>query len=670
MNSIYEAPQTDDGWIKDISLIAPGKLVITAEFLLPPRFQERIRNHNEYVRFVARSRIARLGINVSPSAPIDFRGTIATLRATVEALVKGYAIGEHLEKMFLLGLRIGRLVYCDPARRLAVEQARRALLNREFQLTAQFPSEAGGLITILPHRCIYDLQQPLTLQDLIAIVARYNGNTMINRVQLRRDVEHIIIEPGEAVITSCTAFLHKHFVVLDSRPETNGYHFESTVLDPVTTRGSRVYLEFYNRTQHKIVDPSVAIEIYSADEVPIEQRRWCGAPPRHERSAAGENDQNRDYSELVRLYALSEQKSSPGSYLHRPVTIITNIKKALSTNLPQAVWVNPEAPKSAVAAAAARYLESGTSRSDYYDIAILRQIARRAGATVLLRYFPNVIEHIQLCRAASEGRIKRIVFREASFEHGPFLSAHDHSRLADYEALGVEVLWCNDIFKEVALHIYRGRGPRGFFVPLPNVSDFATRLVIAVYGSTLALSEKQYAPFKQLLEKLSAFFAGQVALLTGGGPGAMQQAADIGKSLGLAVGCNFLEIVDQQLKGSKDFYQTFQQTARHFRQRWFDISSFQLFCIGGLGTMEEIGLTLTDMKLSVTDRGPLVFFGRSREDLYWSHLREQLNVIVEEKRGPAWLSTHVLMTDDPDEVISFYERVLELGLQESPNNIQ
>jgi predicted Rossmann-fold nucleotide-binding protein len=204
-------------------------------------------------------------------------------------------------------------------------------------------------------------------------------------------------------------------------------------------------------------------------------------------------------------------------------------------------------------------------------------------------------------------------------------------------------------------------------VPLTSMSDFVTRLVIAVYGSTLALSEKQYAPLKLLLEKLSAFFAGQVALLTGGGPGAMQQAAEIGKALGLSVGCNFLEIQDQHLTGSKDFYQTFQQSARHFRQRWFDISSFQLFCIGGLGTLEEIGLTLTDMKLSVTEKGPLVFFGRSSEDLYWSKLREQLNVIVEEKRGPAWLSTHVLMTDDPDEVISFYERVLELGLRESPH---
>jgi hypothetical protein len=74
------------------------------------------------------------------------------------------------------------------------------------------------------------------------------------------------------------------------------------------------------------------------------------------------------------------------------------------------------------------------------------------------------------------------------------------------------------------------------------------------------------------------------------------------------------------------------------------------------------------MKLSVMERGPLVFFGRHKDDLYWSGLREQLKVIVEEKRGPAWVNTHVLMTDDPDEVISFYERVLELGLRESPHN--
>jgi predicted Rossmann-fold nucleotide-binding protein len=121
-------------------------------------------------------------------------------------------------------------------------------------------------------------------------------------------------------------------------------------------------------------------------------------------------------------------------------------------------------------------------------------------------------------------------------------------------------------------------------------------------------------------------------------------------------------LIDQRVTPDVHFYQTFQENSRHSRQRWFEISSFQIFCIGGLGTMEEIGLTLTDIKLGVMELRPLVFFGRRRgNELYWTHLREQLQVIADDERGPGWLRTHVLITDDPAEVVAFYQHLLEVG---------
>jgi predicted Rossmann-fold nucleotide-binding protein len=256
--------------------------------------------------------------------------------------------------------------------------------------------------------------------------------------------------------------------------------------------------------------------------------------------------------------------------------------------------------------------------------------------------------------------MRRLIFRSASFEHGPFLSARDHGRLADYEALGVEVIWFNEIFAKTALHVYRGQ--RGFFVPFRSIEAFRSSLVFAIYGSTLPLPEQEFHSLRTLLEKLQHLLGGHVAFLTGGGPGAMRQAAEVAERLGLLVGCNYLEVVDQELQESVDFYQTFQETARHFRQRWFEIASFHLFCIGGVGTMEEIGLTLTDMKLGVIERGPLVFFGSMEGRLYWDDLIQQLDKIALCERGPAWLRTNVLITDDPDEVIAFYERILEIGI--------
>ncbi len=82
----------------------------------------------------------------------------------------------------------------------------------------------------------------------------------------------------------------------------------------------------------------------------------------------------------------------------------------------------------------------------------------------------------------------------------------------------------------------------------------------------------------------------------------MKHTADIAQDLDLLVGANYLEIESQPGYQVADFYQVFQETSRHMRQRWFEISSFAIFCIGGLGTLEEVGMTLTDIKLGSPKR--------------------------------------------------------------------
>ena len=142
----------------------------------------------------------------------------------------------------------------------------------------------------------------------------------------------------------------------------------------------------------------------------------------------------------------------------------------------------------------------------------------------------------------------------------------------------------------------------------------------------------------------------------------MQQATDIAHAIRIPVGANFIETVDQQTNQTADFYQTFQGRSRHSRQRWFEVASFHIFCMGGVGTLEEVGLTFTDMKLGVIPLSPLVFFGAAAgEGPYWWPLRRQLEVMVDHERAPSWLRSHILMTNEPDEVPQFYRRTLGLG---------
>ena len=97
------------------------------------------------------------------------------------------------------------------------------------------------------------------------------------------------------------------------------------------------------------------------------------------------------------------------------------------------------------------------------------------------------------------------------------------------------------------------------------------------------------------------------------------------------------------------------------RQRWFEVARFHLFCVGGVGTLEEVGLTLTDIKLGLLNREPVVFFGRETTDLYWSDLMAQLRKMVDTGRAPRWIADNILVTDDPEEAIGFYRRVLQIA---------
>jgi predicted Rossmann-fold nucleotide-binding protein len=651
---MYVTPQTDDGWVTKVEA-GPGKLLsIDVEFPVSAEFLDQVKDRLPELVFASRSRLARLGIEVRPVTALERDGKALRMTATVQSVIRGYSVAQHLPDLVLQGLKVGRLVYCPEERRLSSEKVYEEVVAHALQLPASFSIDREGRFNIQTHRCVYDLAGPVTLDDLRTIVARIEGQDLLNRIQVQRPVTHIVLEPGDGVITSCSMFLHRHYVVLDLQSDTLGQHLQAVVLDPISTRGTRVFLEFCNLSDRPIVNPSAAGAVYSA--MPSEEKpaRWF-IKERDRPPALAEG--LGDYTLLSSVFDRLLGEKPGTTYYDRMVAISDDLPATLSGKPPRAIWHRPtDRPEKGVGTFTAppadrRGVEFGTE--------LLAKVKPGAGITLFMRYFPNLFEHLALCNAALEGKVKRLVFRHASYEHGQFLSARDHGRLADYQGLGVEVFWCNDVRKHVATHVYRGL--RGYFMEPKKIEAFKTPLIVAIYGSTKPLPDEDEANLERLLVNLKSFFGGSIAILTGGGPGAMQQATDIAHSLHIPVGANFIETVDQRTNQTADFYQTFQGRSRHSRQRWFEVASFHIFCMGGVGTLEEVGLTLTDMKLGIIELSPVVFFGASGEEPYWWPLRRQLEVMVGNARAPTWLRSHVLMTTDPDEIPHFYRRTLGLG---------
>ncbi len=651
---MHVTPQTDDGWVTRVES-GPGKvLTIDVEFPVSPEFLDQVKDRLPEIVFASRSRLARLGIEVRPSAALQRDGEALRMSATVQSVIHSYNVAQHLPEIVLQGLKVGRLVFCPEERRLSSEKVYEEVVAHALQLPASFSIDREGRFNIQTHRCVYDLSGPVTLDDLRTIVARLEGQDLLNRIQVQRPVTHIVLEPGDGVITSCSMFLHRHYVVLDLESNSLGQHLQAVVLDPISTRGTRVFLEFCNLSDRPIVNPSAAGAVYAAMPKDGKPARWFikerDRPPVLAEGLG-------DYKLLSGVFDKMLGPDPGTTYYDRMVAVSDDLPGTLAGKPPRAIWHRPpDRPERGVSTFTAppadrAHVDFGTQ--------ILGKVKPGSGVSLFMRHFPNLFEHLAICNAALEGKVKRLIFRNASYEHGMFLSARDHGRLADYQGLGVEVFWCNDVRKHVATHVYRGL--RGFFMQPAKIEAFKTPLIVAIYGSARPLPDADEGNLERLLVNLKAFFGGSIAILTGGGPGAMQQATDIAHTLQIPVGASFLETEDQRTNQTADFYQTFQGRSRHSRQRWFEVASFHIFCMGGVGTLEEVGLTLTDMKLGIIELSPVVFFGAAGDEPYWWPLRRQLEVMVGNARAPTWLRSHVLMTNEPDEVPQFYRRTLGLG---------
>jgi len=654
---MYATPETSDGWITRVLDADEQGFLIEACFMLSADFRARVDGRVEDLVFAARSRLARMGINILPVGTPDVSGERCALQLRLTAAIRSFGIGAHLERIVVPGLRVGRLVFCPMDKRLDSEAIHRLIRANALQVPAGFSLDSRGYLILRPQRQIFRFAHPLTPEQVTAIATHADGKDLLNRLQVRERVDHIELAPRDGLVTACSMFLHRHSVVLRNLDESLGVHLQATVLDPVSTRGTNIYLEFINDSDQLIINPSVAASVHEAIERPARRRDW------HGQTKPRTGDADADYSALLAVFERLESSAVSDRYSHRMMAVSRDLDALLAGGAPEHLWTQPHRPpdprggpdlSAGLVAEGLRLdtrLELGTG--------VLDALPDGARATLLLGYFPNLIEHTEICAAALRQRIGRILFRRASFEHGPFLSSRDHGRLADYEGLGVEVFWCNEARRHVVKHVFRGL--RGYFTRPEQIERLRASLVFAFYGSTRQLKEASVVQVERLILNLKTLFGEDISILTGGGPGAMQQVTSLAQEHGLLVGSSFIETIDQKPNETADYYQTFQSRSRQSRQRWFEIASFHIFLLGGVGTLEEIGLTLTDMKLGVIESGPLVFFDGSGDGFYWEGLRAQFERMVAERRMPAWLLDNILMTSDPEAVPRFYKDALRLG---------
>jgi predicted Rossmann-fold nucleotide-binding protein len=629
-----------DGHVLSLRRKDSRSLVLTLAFSpRTPAEWDFMRLQAPGLRFTERSTLARIGIEtITHGVPHADKKRLLQ-EAEVFLFDDNFPNASFWQQLFRPGVPVGRLFHAPKEARLTSTQIWSAIQTNRIKLPNTISIDRDGQVFLTPHPITYTLNPRLTRPAFERLVFGDAGRGFLDKVQIRHEGTPITVAPRSGILTSCSMYLKEHYVVLNPGEGNFGIHTGAVLLDPVKTAGTNIMLEIYNHGEHPVVNPMVSVAVYRAPEPDTAPARLQARRRRQDVTAT-----------RALFHCIDANPLAPDSGTPRPRTHIT-VKGQSGAMANHGLLVD----SATFAALREKPASSVVGRTTGYPTMIQALDAAPDDAdTLLIDYFPNLLEHTELLTRLGKIPLKRLVFRRPSRTHGFFLSSNAHARLDTLENLGIKVYWFNPELGDLYLHTYK-KG-HGFFIREELAKRFAESTILAFYGSAVGLDAAQTSRISALLEKLAGFMGPNVGVLTGGGGGVMRLATDQARDQGALTGACYLELEAQPPELGVDFFNTFQENSRHFRQKWFEVADFCVFNVGGVGTLEEIGIEMCNLKLGIRPRVPYVFLDRA----YFSALREQLQRMVAEKRAPAWMLDYVLFTDDADEAIQFYRRKLQV----------
>lgn len=587
------------------------------------------------LHFTERSSLARIGIEMLIRRPAVVEGNRLLVEVESSLYDPSFPNATYWKKLLRPGVPVGRLFYAPGSARLSSGEIWAAVKDNRLKLPNSISIDSSGRVFFTPHPVSYTLNPRLSRLNFEHIVSGYAGRSFLDKVQIRHDATTLAIPPRSGILTSCSMFLKEHFVVLNPGEGNFGLHTSAVLLDPIKTFGTNVMLEIYNKGDQPVVNPMLSVEVFRAP--PPEDPEFKGLAKKRQRLLGT----------VSSLYQCLDEHPARETGEARPKTKITvRGQSATMENRSVVVRANDEELK--------KLLESNACPLGSHTMIQALDDAPADADTLIVNFFPDLLEHMELVTRLGDVKIRRIIFRHASRTHGYFLSSNAHARLDTFNSLGIPVYWHDEITKDLYLHTYK-KG-HGFFVREEMARKFQESPVLAFYGSAVNLDADDTTRIAALVDQLATFIGPNIGMLTGGGGGVMRLATETARSKGALTGACFLELEAQPPELGVDFFNTFQETSRHFRQKWFEVADFCIFNVGGVGTLEEIGIELCNLKLGIRPRTPYIFYGAG----FWQDLKKQFEAMIGEKRAPAWMKDYVLFTDDPDEVVRFYRKTLQV----------
>jgi len=643
----------------------------------------------ESIFFNGKSTLAQLGVDVKG---VHYELSKERQQARVE--VEMHAIGSIAREFLALieeGSKVGKLFAADDRRLVTdpdyllrmfgrCDRKGRPLLSlggmqgSDTLVLDRLDSKVVAYLALQNGKITYDPSIFGFLATLSkSLLGEKNIRELLQLHQLWRQNAHRNIDEDEILLVK-TAPLHIRTVfarVVDSFLTTGYFHTSASVLQPDTNASGDVY-ELYGSAKREITD--IPLEFYTLE--PYREYIY--------------------FSDRTRLKQSLEDKEKVFDFFNRAPKMQKEVECASFVvtgkqlgEFSEKDWIAQRpafqefpGPIHAIrqAALVERYIES----HPVYTYLKAIEIGDITSQGILFtRYFPSpLLKRILLSDIVSRF-LKGIYFQHPSSQHEDFFSQEDRAFLSDLHKFAMPVYWADHRCTRILKYTQKRDRESGLFVPVDKVETFLQATVFGVYGSNLISGnfEKELRALLRAVIDLKKemnhplLHSGTpLALITGGGPGAMEMGNRIAQELDILSCANIADfhsilgkVKEQEQNPYVEAKMTYRLEQLVERQAEFNLD-FPIFVMGGIGTDFEFCLEEVRRKVGAQAPTPVLLFGPAQ---YWKEKitsRFQCNFTSGTIAGSEWVSNCFYAIETAKEGVEIYKRYFSGALPIGPKH--
>ncbi len=649
----YDNMMTDDGFVWAVSNKGDALQAVVVFENISQRFLSEM--YENPTDFIMRSRLCQLGLDSELTNLERPLGTTHRLECTltlsyakdngVAPRVLDFVVGSH-ERERHEKARLGKLFVLSRSRRLHYEQVLQNVYSSgqpliEVSELAQGPDHS----IIIPADHVeyeYHRHDPPNRDQIRYLLSQGTRQDLdFFRQRIPRDLP-LKIPPRGWILSQLPLFrVREHFAYIEGLTYKNEIvpelrHASARLFDPLSYgQNTKQMIEVFNLSDREIVFDGVAIGIYRPE------RRRCSV----------------QIPATIRLSELLAPKMQLAERMDETLAgnSLANgklVKHSAFLVDAEELEKLDEIKNTTISDAAVRSFERGDMKAaDCPEYDILEEIQKdyiRASGFLLSYYFPrwDISSMIETCR----DNIRAILFRRASQRNDPFFSEFDVSRLKYFHHLGIQPVWLR---QDAEPAHYFMRDDCGFFMHEDLAQRFHAATFFACYGSSANVPGGLEEQLPEFFNDLRELF-GEIGVVTGGGPKLMEvinrSALEAGiLSASSSLSTDFAE-KPQKLNQHSNIFMFFDEYCRHIRQKNFSIARFPVFFPGGVGTLEEVGIELCNLKLGVHHNAPYIFMDAD----YWRPILDFLKSAAEKGMVAPKLLQSVHLVNELGEAVKIY----------------